>query len=303
MLVMDEYLILIVDDDPKQLKILTGNLIEYNPGYKLLIATNGKSGIEIATKNKPDLILMDWEMPVMNGLEAIKLLKTYEETRSIPVIMVTGTHGETEKLKEALDAGAIDFVNKPFNAVELAARIETQIRHVGIFRKFIAQQEIINQQEKDLIAKEKRLLELDLEHNRKQLTMQTINMVQNNELLQSVLADLKTILPFTASDGKSVINSLEFRLTNKNNDHIWKEFEFCFEKVYHDFYKKLNKKMPDLSVREQRLCAFLKMNMSTKEIASVIFQTPNSIDVAKHRLRKKSGLENDDDFNKFLMTL
>jgi DNA-binding response OmpR family regulator/DNA-binding CsgD family transcriptional regulator len=300
---MNEYLILIIDDDPKQLKILTGNLIEFNPGYRLLIATNGKSGIDIAIKNKPDLILMDWEMPVMNGVEAIKLLKAADETKSIPVIMVTGTHNETEKLKEALDAGAIDFVNKPYNFVELMARINTQIRHVEIFRKMIEQQEIINQQEKDLTEKEKKLLELDLEHHQKQLTMQTVNMVQNNEFLQSVLSDLRTILPFTGNEGKTVINSLEFRINDKSNEHIWKEFEFCFEKVYHDFYKNLNEKFSDLSAREQRLCAFLKMNMSTKEIAAITFQTPNSIDVAKHRLRKKIGIDTDDYFTSFLMSL
>jgi DNA-binding response OmpR family regulator len=300
---MNEYLILIVDDDPKQLKILTGNLIEYIPGLKLLIATNGKSGIDIAIRNRPDLILMDWEMPVMNGLDAIKLLKATDETKSIPVIMVTGTHGETEKLKEALDAGAIDFVNKPYNAVELIARINTQIRHVETFRRLIEQQEIINQQEKEISIKERKLLEQDLDHHQKQLTMQTVNMVQNSEFLQSVLSDLKAIFPFTASEGRSVINSIEFRINDKSNDHIWKEFEFCFERVYQDFYKKLNVKLPELSVREQRLCAFLKMNMSTKEIAAITFQTPNSIDVAKHRLRKKSGFENDEDFTNFLMSL
>ena len=300
---MNEYLILIVDDDPKQLKILTENLIEYNPDFKLLIATNGKSGIDIAMKNKPDLILMDWEMPVMNGVEAIKLLKAAEETGSIPVIMVTGTHGETERLKEALDAGAIDFVRKPYNAVELIARINTQIRHVEIFRKLIEQQEIINQQEKDLTAKERKLLEQDLDHHQKQLAMQTVNMVQNSEFLHSVLSDLKTIVPFTSKEGKSVINHIEFRINDKSNDHIWKEFEICFERVYHDFYKKLNEKLPDISLREQRLCSFLKMNMSTKEIAAITFQTPNSIDVAKHRLKKKIAIENDEDFTKFLMNL
>lgn len=286
---MDEYQILIVDDDPKQLKILTGHLIEYNPNYKLLIATNGKAGSEIASRNQPDLILMDWEMPVMNGLEAIKLLKNNDLTKSIPIIMVTGTHGETEKLKEALDAGAIDFVNKPYNAVELISRIRTQIRHVEIFRK--------------LLATEKKLLELDLDHQQKQLTMQTVNMVQNSELLQSVLTDLRALIPHTSAEGRSLINSLEFKINDKSNDHIWKEFEICFENVYHDFYKKLNEKLPDISFREKRLCAFLKMNMSTKEIAAITFQSPNSIDVAKHRLRKKIGLETDEDFTGFLISL
>jgi DNA-binding response OmpR family regulator/DNA-binding CsgD family transcriptional regulator len=300
---MDEYQILIIDDDPKQLKILTGHLIEFNPGYKLLIATNGKAGIDIALKNRPDLILMDWEMPVMNGLEAIKILKASEETRSIPIIMVTGTHGDTEKLKEALDAGAIDFMNKPYNAVELIARIRTQIRHVEIFRKCIKQQEIINQQEKELNLQEKKILEQDLDYQHKQLAMQTVNMVQNSELLQSVLSDLKSIIPFTSGEGRSLINSLEVKLNDKSNDHIWKEFEYCFEKVYHDFYKNLNEKFPEISVREKRLCSFLKMNMSTKEIAAITFQTPNSIDVAKHRLRKKIGIETDEDFTRFLISL
>jgi DNA-binding response OmpR family regulator/DNA-binding CsgD family transcriptional regulator len=300
---MNEYLILIVDDDPKQLKILTGNIMEYNPGYKLIITTNGKSAIDIAKSNKPDLILMDWEMPVMNGVEAIRQLKALEETKSIPVIMVTGTHNETEKLKEAMDAGAIDFVNKPYNAVELIARIRTQIRHVEVFRKLISQQEIINNHEKELAANEKKLLELDLKHHQKQLTVQTVSMLKNNEFLQSLLADLKTILPFTSKEGKSVINSLESRINESGNDQIWKEFEYCFEQVYYEFYKNLNDKLSDLTVREQRLCAFLKMNMSTKEIAAITFQTPNSIDVAKHRLRKKAGLENDEEFNRFLLNI
>lgn len=114
---MEEYQILVVDDNPMQLKIITGHLIESHPSCKLLIATNGKSGVEIARTNKPDLILMDWEMPEMDGLESIRLLKSFDETKSIPVIMVTGAHDNVEKIKAALDSGAIDFVHKPFNYV------------------------------------------------------------------------------------------------------------------------------------------------------------------------------------------
>jgi DNA-binding response OmpR family regulator/DNA-binding CsgD family transcriptional regulator len=300
---MEEYQILIVDDDPRQLKILTGHLIEYNPQYKLLIATNGKAGYDIAVRNIPDLILMDWEMPVMNGIETIKMLKDNPATQSIPIIMVTGTHGETEKLKEALDAGAIDFVNKPYNAIELISRIRSQIRHLEILRKSIAQQEIINQQEKEIIAQEKKLLHIELESQQKQLTMQTINMVQNSELLQSILSELSTVIPYTNNEGKSIIRTLESKINGNSNDHIWKEFEVCFENVYIDFYKKLNEKLPDITIREKRLCAFLKMNMSTKEIAAITFQTANSIDVAKHRLRKKTEMNSDEDFTNFLISL
>jgi len=293
---MEEYQILIIEDDPNQLKILTGQLIEYNLGFKLLIANNGRTGIEIAMKNRPDIILMDWEMPVLNGLEATTLLKSIEETKSIPIIMVTGTHGDTDRLKEALDAGAVDFVNKPYNAMELIARIRTQLRQVEVFRKLMEQQRIISEQEKNLLAK-------DLDHQQKQLALQTVNMAHNSELHQSVINDLQSVLPLVNHQVRTIINSIELKLNDKSNEHIWREFEYCFENVYQGFYKKLNDKIPDLSVREKRLCSFLKMEMSTKEIAAITFQTPNAIDVAKHRIRKKSGIETDEDFTVLLMSL
>lgn len=293
---MEEYQILIIEDDPNQLKILTGQLIEYNLGFKLLIANNGRTGIEIAMKNRPDIILMDWEMPVLNGLEATKILKSKEETKSIPIIMVTGTHGDTDRLKEALDAGAVDFVNKPYNALELIARIRTQLRQVEVYRKLMEQQRIISEQEKNLLAK-------DLDHQQKQLALQTVNMAHNSELHQSVINDLQSVLPLVNHQVRTIINSIELKLNDKSNEHIWREFEYCFENVYHGFYKKLNDKIPDLSVREKRLCSFLKMEMSTKEIAAITFQTPNAIDVAKHRIRKKSGIETDEDFTVLLMSL
>jgi DNA-binding CsgD family transcriptional regulator len=187
--------------------------------------------------------------------------------------------------------------------VELIARIGTQIRQIETFRKSHIQQEIISRQEKDLIEKEKDLLKQELDYQRKQLTMQTLSIVHNAELLQSVIYDINTILPFTTNDGKKIIGSIVSKLNDKSNDHLQDEFELCFEKVHHNFYRNLNDKLPDLSVREKRLCAFLKLNMNTKEIAAITLQTPNAIDVAKHRLRKKAGMENDEDFSGFLLEL
>jgi DNA-binding response OmpR family regulator len=300
---MYEYQILMVDDDPRQLKILTGHLIEFDPSYRLLIATNGKVGVEIALKNKPDLILMDWEMPIMNGLDAIKILKANEETRMIPIIMVTGTHSEPEKLKEVLDAGAIDFIAKPFNSVELLARISTQISQIEAFRKLLSQQGIINQQEKDLISREAELLQQKIDHQNKQLALQTMNMVQHSELIQSVINELNTVIPFTSAEGRTIISSLSSRLNSGSNDNFWHEFEVCFEQVHTTFYKNLAERMPDLTPKEKRLCAFLKMNMSTKEISAITFQTPNAIDVAKHRLRRKTGIEADEEFAMYIMSI
>jgi len=300
---MEEYQILIVDDDPNQLKILTGHLIEYNSNYKLLIATNGKSGYEIAVRNTPDLILMDWEMPVMNGIETIKMLKENPATQSIPVIMVTGTHGEIEKLKEALAAGAIDFINKPYNGVELTARVDSQIKYLETFRKYMAQIETINKQEKDLIEKEKEVLHSEIKYHNRQLTMNTVNLLKQGQLLQSIAEDVQKIIPHSDIDGKKIAKGIISLINDKSSEHIWSEFELCFEKVHSDFYTNLTRCIPDISIREKRLCAFMRMNMTSKEIAAITFQTPNAIDVAKFRLRKKTGAENDEGFMRFLMSL
>lgn len=300
---MENYSILLVDDDPEHLKVLTGYLIAHNPEYQLLIATNGRTGYDIAVKKLPDLILMDWEMPQVNGVEAIRMIKAEEKARSIPVIMITGTEYASDKLKDAMDAGAIDFIRKPYNPVELIARIMTQIRHLEINRKLQEQQDRINNQEKELLLKEKELLAQHIEDQEKQLTMNAVNMIRQSEMIQSAINEMNKAFPFTSAEGRTILNSVISQLNDKSKEHLQDEFEICFEKVHSGFYASLTSSIPDISVREKRLCAFLRMNMTTKEIAAITFQTPNSIDVSRFRLRKKLGVENDEEFMKFLMSI
>ncbi len=293
---MDNLTILIVDDDPEHLKLMTGHLISHNPGYQLLIATNGKTGYEIAIKKLPDLILMDWEMPHLNGVEAIRMIKADEKARAIPVIMITGTEYETDKLKGAMEAGAIDFIRKPFNPVELMARIMTQISHIEINRKLVTQQELIKKQE---LA----ILENEIAGQTKQLALNAVNLIRQGEMTQAAIIEINRVFPLTTPDGRAILNSVISMLNDRTNVHLQEEFEICFEKVHSGFYESLTLSIPDISVREKRLCAFLRMNMSTKEIAAITFQTPNAIDVAKFRLRKKINVENDEGFMRFIMNI
>lgn len=300
---MEQFKILIADDDPDQLRLIAESLMEFNPDLNLMIATNGKSAYDIAASAKPDLFLIDWEMPKMNGIETIKMIKSKDITIGIPVIMITGMHPEVEKLKEAMDAGAIDFISKPFNKVELISRVNAHLKSIEIQKKLIAQSELINEQEKEIIQKEKEILKAELLYNQKQLTISTISIVKHSELIQSVTGEINGLLHHTDDEGKKIIRSLISKLNDKGNERFWSEFEFCFEKVHPDFYTHLVKTIPDISARERRLCAFLKMNMSSREIAAITFQTQNAIDVAKHRLRKKTGIATDEDFVNFLISL
>ena len=80
----------------------------------------------------------------------------------------------------------------------------------------------------------------------------------------------------------------------------WEEFEFRFNDVHNEFYDNLIKDFPDLTPNELKLCAFLKLNMTSKDIATITYQTNHSITVARHRLRIKLGLERDDNLISFL---
>lgn len=119
--------ILIADDDVSNLNILRNYLEESDNSFRILRATNGKKASDIAFKELPDLILLDWEMPVMNGIDALARLKSHELTKEIPVIMVTA-RTRAEDLERALEIGAMDYIKKPIDKVELLARVRSAIK-------------------------------------------------------------------------------------------------------------------------------------------------------------------------------
>ena len=116
--------ILIVDDQPDIIDSITGYLNNQDNNYKFLQAVNGQMACEVAEKRMPDLIIMDWEMPLMNGFEALQVIKNNLTTAHIPIIMATG-RSSSEDLDKALNAGAADYIRKPIEKQELLARVRT----------------------------------------------------------------------------------------------------------------------------------------------------------------------------------
>ena len=115
--------VLVVDDD-QEMRDSLGNLLE-GEGYEVILGSNGEEAIELAEKENPQVILLDFEMPGIDGIEACKRLKSGEKTASIPIIMITAYKN---KKPDAIEAGADDFVNKPFDPTELSIRIKTILR-------------------------------------------------------------------------------------------------------------------------------------------------------------------------------
>ncbi len=116
--------ILIVDDNPQNLHVLCNTLAL--KGYSLIAVKDGNKALEALKTEKPDLILLDVMMPDMNGYEVCRNLKQRTDTKDIPVIFLTVKNDE-EDIIEGFEAGAVDYVKKPFNKAELLARIKTHI--------------------------------------------------------------------------------------------------------------------------------------------------------------------------------
>jgi two-component system sensor histidine kinase/response regulator len=116
--------ILIVDDIPSNLNFLSEVL--HAEGFKVMLATTGADAIEIARFKHPDMILLDIAMPLMDGYEVCASLKQDSETLDIPVIFLTA-RTEPEDILKGFEAGAVDYILKPFNALEMMARVRTHL--------------------------------------------------------------------------------------------------------------------------------------------------------------------------------
>lgn len=112
--------ILIVEDDPKSRKLFR-DLLQVS-GYKTIEAVDGKEGVKLAKEGKPDLILMDIQMPVMDGIEAIKILKSDDGTRDIPIIAITSyaMKGDQRRIREA---GCDGYITKPVDTREFLKKV------------------------------------------------------------------------------------------------------------------------------------------------------------------------------------
>lgn len=126
--IMPRHTILVVDDEPSIREMLVISL--ESAGYNVLQAENAKTAHSLVLDKHPDLILLDWMMPVTTGLELLRRLKRDEMTDHIPVIMLTAKAEESSKIS-GLDSGADDYIAKPFSPRELLSRIKAILRRVS----------------------------------------------------------------------------------------------------------------------------------------------------------------------------
>jgi len=172
-------------------------------------------------------------------------------------------------------------------------------------KQVFEQEEVIRRQEEEIILKEKQLLQDKLETQSRELAAKAIEMLRINESISNVLNKLEDLIkvhdihPEVAPHIKSIVGELE----KQTHNNTWKEFDKIFKNIHTEFYQNLLSSCPDLTSAEIKIAALLKLNLSTKEIAAISYKSEEGIKSTRYRLRKKLGLESDDNLVGFLMKL
>jgi len=142
---------------------------------------------------------------------------------------------------------------------------------------------------------EKEKIESTLNFKSKELSINLLALLKKNELIAKIS---QKVSEFENAPSKIDLKEAAIRLNNEikqsSDDRLWQEFSMRFKEINSVFYDKLLKKYPDLSQSEIKLCAYLRLNMSTKEISDLTGQSTETLGKARYRLRKKFGLTNSD---------
>ncbi len=276
---MNNYKVLLVDDQVDHLRVLVSIIENHLPGFTIFQAQSGKDVLHILENNIPDIIISDWEMPNMSGLELASTLQQSSSTSSIPIIIVSGINVTASNLKQAFESGAVDFLRKPVNPIELLARINAAITIA------LEHQKLLNEREQKILE----------------------NAMLSSEL-KSVLRKVQFQVDAIAAkcDDKSVaneVNTITSLVSEKLKSLEWKKYSGAYSTIHPDFIKRLLQKNERLTPTEIEICQMLRLGLSNKEIADLLCVAPESMRVSRSRLRKKLGLETPDNLQTYLCSI
>jgi DNA-binding CsgD family transcriptional regulator len=137
----------------------------------------------------------------------------------------------------------------------------------------------------------------DLEHKESQLSAITLQMLQKNELIDEIKQYVQKDQPIS---GRELLKMVNKHLVQDNS---WNDFDLYFESINKNFYTRLKQSYPDISTNDLKICALIKLNLSIKEMASILNISPDSVKTARYRLRKKLQLSTEDNLTSFILSV
>ncbi len=290
--------ILIIDDEEDSIAVLEYLLEQLN--YEVHSIQRPSLAKKTIEQVQPQLIILDWMMPEKSGIEVLKELKSDPDTADIPIIISTAIRTNSADLKIALDAGAFDFVRKPIDEIELAARVASAISTFDYMRKIVEMQMITAEQDLQLAETRSKLLQNELDKKERELIASTISVLHNKKLINTIKDDLLESDKNLNEQNKKQLFAVLQKYENMANSFNWEMFEKRFTELNVEFYKNLRLRFPDLTSGELRLCAFYKIGLSSKEISILNYSNYEAVRKAVYRIRKKMQISDKTELTLFL---
>lgn len=186
-------------------------------------------------------------------------------------------------------------------ALEMKAKKEKEMQ-----AQEIRYQEDAKEKKKEIVELKNQRLQYDLRHKSQELANSTMNLIRKNEILLDINKNLSKICDGISEKAESKIIMKKLQTMqddikkNIEQDNNWKRFADNFDLVYENYLKRLSEDYPDLTISDKKLCAYLKMDLSSKDIAPLLNMSFRSVEMSRHRLRKKMDLNRDVNLSDFL---
>lgn len=269
--------LLLVDDSKGNIMVLMSILMNGINDFQIYTTTKPEEVIALLHQYKPDLLITDWDMPVLNGIELIKLVRAEKQFQNMPIIMASGVMTELDNLKTALDAGATDFVKKPYESIEILARTNAALNLANLNKKL-------------------------LEEKENQSIENTLMLIRRTKLQYQVMQEINKFEQYIGNNTEaiSLLNSIRQLMDITVKSENDKQFDIAFKSAHAQFYNNLSLHFPLLSPSEIRLCAYIRLGLNSKDIASLMFVTTDSVKVFRSRIRKKLNLDTETNLQTFL---
>lgn len=293
-----KHIILIIDDEADTRNLVV-NYLESNEGYVFYTANNGETGLEIAKNELPDLILLDWQMPEMDGLRVLEKLKEDKITEEIPVMMYTGIMTDSNSLRSALQLGAKDFLRKPIEPIEMEARITAVIQQAEHHKELIKKESTIH-------LLEKKQLEMELESKKKETVDYAKFLAGKNEFFHALIENLKDFIlneNLSDSQARTMRNYINELTISNNMLKGYEQFTELFNQLHPSFNAAVDLLEVSLTDHEKQMMSFVKLNLSNKEIATLMAVSLAAVEKAKYRLKQKLSLDQDVNLNDYVNAL
>lgn len=271
-------------------------LFDTSPDGMVLATLDGK----IITANQAFLNMTGYSADEIETISYFDIVADVDKEKELPILHSSLMFGET--------IDAVDRVYRRKDGTKLNVQVKGWVIkdeagvavQQGAFVTDISFRKKAEKIETSIIEIEKDQLEEDLEAKNRELSTKIAQLIEKEGLISTVTKELERIIIEKPKNVNELLKEVLAELTQDKTDDLWSQFELTFGQVNRSFYDNLYKRFPKLSNNEKKICAFLKMNLSTKDISNITHQSPRSIEMARTRLRKKLNLTRSDNLTAFL---